>query len=71
MVQQFAAYRRPALAVKHKGGSEGWKGEALEMLPEKEWEWRDFASFNTGLKSKPVASDRTSFYNNGKSHKGT
>lgn len=36
MVQQFAAYRRPTLALKHKEGSEGWKGEALEMLTGKE-----------------------------------
>lgn len=36
MVQRFAAYRRPTFALKHKGGSEGWKGEAFEMLTEKE-----------------------------------
>lgn len=36
MVQQFAASRRPALALKHKGGSEGRKREALEMLTEEE-----------------------------------
>lgn len=71
MVQQFAAYRRQALALKHKVRSKGWKREALEQLTEEKGEWLDFTSYKAGLKSKPVTSDRMSFYNHGKSHKGT
>lgn len=44
MVQQFAAYRRLALALKHKVRSEGWEREALEPLTEEKGEWLDFTS---------------------------